>query len=839
MHAHLGLAFCVESIKYARFLRNDQTLILDHLGSVSYPFAYNESEFFTSENISLLVTLINSKILSDQHDFKDLSVSIESNLATMKRIALPDNLDKQEEDEQITWDLAQSLIEPLDQYIYFKTINIFENDNYKDYLTIAIRKNIINSIKRMSELLNLNLIDVSINQLVAEIALRNFLKDQTEGLIACFKIGVSRLESTFFWDGNFYTSHYERSLLDVSSVSMRNELLTKIKSKVKQMENLFAQMTQKQIKIERIFLYGDSVEEKFINSLKENISVVVFRLNPLKNIDSIIKDSSFIPDFKSHLTKNILTKISNEEIKKVLKRKLIIKEIPTNNNQIKDQGLSNFEFSSQGSLDIIENSEINNEIDHLPETLDSDNIDSRSIPSITKVNKIITSEVREESKIKPIERAKSTLKFTPKAKDYEFQYQILKDPTGKLYTNGDYEDFYNLTLDKYNKLIKLMRKRPEVHNADNINNILRLTNKIEVSVIGFVNDSRITKNGNFFLNLEDLTGTINVLIRKDSEYQETTKITERTINDQMVYIEGTYSPGEKGRAGIIYGTYMTKIDIPKDYEPNVSNDPLSIALISDTHIGSKEFEEKLWNRFVDLLKGKIGNKSQRERAGRIKYLIINGDLVDGVGIYPSQEDDLIISDIFQQFNKAAELLSELPDYIKIFYSPGNHEPVRNAIPRPAVPTKYSQELINLGIICVGNPSIIQTHNINTLIFHGDSILDLNMLIPGLENNKPTDTMEEFLRCRHLAPIFGKKTQIAPTNKDWLVIDKIPDIFHTGHIHINGMNYYNRIALVNSGCFQNQTDFMNSLGIQPTPGILSLIDLDSLKGTQLDLKSKNL
>ena len=47
--------------------------------------------------------------------------------------------------------------------------------------------------------------------------------------------------------------------------------------------------------------------------------------------------------------------------------------------------------------------------------------------------------------------------------------------------------------------------------------------------------------------------------------------------------------------------------------------------------------------------------------------------------------------------------------------------------------------------------------------------------------------------------------------------------------------YNNIILANSGCFQSQTDFMNSLGIHPTPGILSIIDLDSLKGTQLDLK----
>ena len=285
MHAHLGLAFCVESIKYTRFLKNDQTLILDHLGSVSYPFVYNESEFFTDKNISLLVNLINAEILSGNDDFMDLSVSIESNLATMKRIALPNSLDKKEEDDHIAWDLAQSLIEPLDRYDYFKTANTFENDRYTDYLTIAIRKEIIDAVKKMSDKLGLNLIDISVNQLVSEIALRNSLKDQADGLIAIFKISASRLESTFFWNGNFYSSHYERMLTADNTESMGSDLTTKIKSKVKQMENLFEQITQKQIKIERIFLYGDTIEEKFINLLKKNISLVVFRLNPLQNIE--------------------------------------------------------------------------------------------------------------------------------------------------------------------------------------------------------------------------------------------------------------------------------------------------------------------------------------------------------------------------------------------------------------------------------------------------------------------------------------------------------------------------------------------------------------------------
>ena len=112
---------------------------------------------------------------------------------------------------------------------------------------------------------------------------------------------------------------------------------------------------------------------------------------------------------------------------------------------------------------------------------------------------------------------------------------------------------------------------------------------------------------------------------------------------------------------------------------------------------------------------------------------------------------------------------------------------------------------------------------------------MNLLIHDFNINKPTETMKELLISRHLAPVFGEKTQIAPTDKDWLVIDKIPDIFHTGHIHINGYDRYRHVSLVNSGCFQAQTDFMKSFGIKPTPGIVPIIELDKLSFYPLDIK----
>jgi DNA polymerase II small subunit len=582
--------------------------------------------------------------------------------------------------------------------------------------------------------------------------------------------------------------------------------------------------------------------KKFVDS-GINITPVLLDLikdldNPLEKVNLIIKETSFLPTFNGHLTEHILKKISNNEIQRALTRVLIKEQETTNeipSNEEKTQ-LSNFERDNK-NMELNENIKDRKiDIGAFKEKKAEINSMDGSFKNIIKPHQSPKIIEHEEKNYSSIGAAKSSLTFNPTAKEYNFDYEILKDPTGKIYTNGDYNDFFELTIDKFNRLKNLMRKRGDTLSATNINNILRNTQSQEIALIGLVKEIRKTKNDNYFLTLEDETGEINIIVRRDLENQQIIRTLERTILDQMLFVDGVYNPGEKNKKGIVFSNYLTKIDIPITFQPQFSPEPLSIALISDTHIGSKEFENKLWNRFIKFLNGKIGDKNLRNSAGKIKYIVINGDLIDGIGVYPNQEDDLIIKDLYQQYEKAAELLSNIPDYIKIFYSSGNHEPVRNAIPRPAVPRKYAEKLVNNGIKCIGNPAVIKTHNVNTLIFHGDSIIDMNQLIPGLDNNKPIDTMKELLICRHLAPIYGKKTQIAPVNKDWLVIDKIPEIFHTGHVHIFGMGKYNQVSLVNSGCFQSQTDFMKSFGISPTPGIVPIIDLDTLEPKPIDFKN---
>ena len=295
MNAHIGLAFCVDKIYFAGFIKKNQSLFLDQLGSIAYPFRYRESDFFKADKLPLLANILKTNLAVNPEDPVNLSICIESNLAALKRIILPENINKKEEQEHILWDLSQSLIEPVNQYIFFRTENSFQTNNSRDYLTIAIQKNIIDFFKKICQKNGYQLGDISVNQLVAEVALQNMTGDPEKGLIALFKIGKSRLESTFVWDGNFHSAHYER-MPEIPGDSTQEETMIKtMRSKLKQMEILFEQYLQREIKVSRIYLYGDSIADNFLQSLQKHLSVVALRLNPLQNIEKTQRMENNLP----------------------------------------------------------------------------------------------------------------------------------------------------------------------------------------------------------------------------------------------------------------------------------------------------------------------------------------------------------------------------------------------------------------------------------------------------------------------------------------------------------------------------------------------------------------
>ena len=127
-------------------------------------------------------------------------------------------------------------------------------------------------------------------------------------------------------------------------------------------------------------------------------------------------------------------------------------------------------------------------------------------------------------------------------------------------------------------------------------------------------------------------------------------------------------------------------------------------------------------------------------------------------------------------------------------------------------------------ILIGNPCYLKIEGRTILSYHGKSFDDLMSSVVGLNYSKPIEAMKEMLKRRHMAPMYGGKTPLAPEPKDMMVIDTIPDIFVTGHVHGAGLSHYKGVRLINASTWQSQTSFQKMHNFTPDPAKLYLVHL---------------
>jgi Tfp pilus assembly PilM family ATPase len=284
MNNHIGLSFTVENILFAHFLKNDRTIDLDRLGTIEYPFLYDEREFFREDRTVLLADLIKQSLEKLKIEQPSISISIETNLAILKRILLPSNLTAKELQDHVTWDLSESLASPISDYVYHITSNYFHHHDLQDNLVITLPKSVISFFSQVSKLTRYKLQNLSLNQLAAELVLRSILIDKTNGLFILFKIAGNRLETTYLWNGSYLYSNYEKIILPVQTAPFFQSIMEKIKSNIKYIENLFEQWGMELTVVDKIFVYGTGINPELIEMIQKNCSVPVFRLNPMQNI---------------------------------------------------------------------------------------------------------------------------------------------------------------------------------------------------------------------------------------------------------------------------------------------------------------------------------------------------------------------------------------------------------------------------------------------------------------------------------------------------------------------------------------------------------------------------
>jgi len=397
-------------------------------------------------------------------------------------------------------------------------------------------------------------------------------------------------------------------------------------------------------------------------------------------------------------------------------------------------------------------------------------------------------------------------------------------PKFRQYKNGNGKDgeilvesYRSLFLSRYRKLRRILRENPEIGGVVDIGKLHYVSGEDEVTIVGMIVSKRSARNG-YILELEDRTGQIKVYLRNDLLKDVP------LMMGAVVAVRGELAKNRK----ILFANRLYLPDVPvlrtREHEP--LKEKIYAVLASDLHVGSKKFCEDAFIRFLEWLNG---NEGQEEIVERIKYLVLNGDVVDGVGIYPGQRNELAIPDIFEQYEALANLLKNVPKHITVFIGPGNHDAARTALPQPGFYEEYARPLYKLkNAVIISNPAVINLHGREFLIAHGRGIEDVVNQVPGRTHHKPAEAMIELLKLRHLAPTFGGKVPIAPDPEDTLIIDSVPDLFTSGHVHVMEYKIYNGVFVINTGTWQAQTEFQKMVNIVPTPARVPIIDVETAR-----------
>jgi DNA polymerase II small subunit len=408
---------------------------------------------------------------------------------------------------------------------------------------------------------------------------------------------------------------------------------------------------------------------------------------------------------------------------------------------------------------------------------------------------------------------------------------VLLDPTPKVTTAEGVEGYTALFRSRFEKTMRILAQRPDSKRMSKVSAIKqnpragKHAERVERSLHGISSSvivagllmSKRTKKNELELAIDDYSGMLTVT----AVAEDVKKQTSTLALDQMAMLE---LENVKGRLGLIVKSIMMP-DIP-EHLPNKSKSEAYAVLISDLHVGSKYFMEREFLKFLDWL----SSSSNDEIVKKIKFLCIGGDLIDGVGIFPNQDRELLEMNATNQMSHAAQLLAKVPKHIKVLVIPGNHDLGRRALPQPAIPKKdLSEQLYGLeNCMMLGNPAFVELNGVKVLMYHGQSLDDIIATTPGLSYSKPAEAMKILLKARHLAPIYGERTPIAPEQEDMMVITEVPDIFHSGHVHIVDVQNYRGTLVINSGAWQSQTKYQQTMGITPTPAIAAIVNLATLQ-----------
>ncbi len=402
------------------------------------------------------------------------------------------------------------------------------------------------------------------------------------------------------------------------------------------------------------------------------------------------------------------------------------------------------------------------------------------------------------------------------------------------------QDFVKYFNRRYEFLSRILRSREQLASAIPISRLSSIDRNV-VAVTGIVYDI-INARHSIMVTLEDPTGSIKLIFSENKP--ELFEFAKNLVLDEVIGVRGALSNSKSNRPTVMFPTEAFHPDVIYNTQLKASPYDGYAVFLSDLHVGSTKFLGGDLEKFLLWINGKSADPKQRMIASSVRYVFVLGDLVDGVGVYPGQESELLIKDIQQQYLECARYLSKIPKHIPLIVIPGNHDAVRLEEPQPTLSKDFARPIWELSnSIMLTNPSLISIDKsdnfsgLKVLMYHGYSFdyyvanVDSIRLQGGYDR---ADLIMKFLmERRHLAPTHASSVYIPDPRDDFMAIKEVPDIFATGHIHKTSVSNYKGITMLSSSCWQDRTSFQEKVGHHPEPSRVPVINLRTREVTILN------
>jgi len=418
-----------------------------------------------------------------------------------------------------------------------------------------------------------------------------------------------------------------------------------------------------------------------------------------------------------------------------------------------------------------------------------------------------------------------------KEKTERFELEVLfnytKEPN-KI-TINNFILYFNRRLQYFTNLLK---------NRVNIDNVMRISSlrdinntNTEVSIIGLISEINQTKNGHYMITIEDRSGSIKCFVNKDKTDQ--VKQIENFCLDEGIGVVGKIGNKIIWTDEFVLPLPQNNIDLKRTDKEEY------IAVISDLHFGAKVFVDEAFQKFLDFIGGNTNSEKLNKLAQKIKHILIPGDMIEGIGIYPGQGQDARILSAELQYHEAARWLNQIPKDKSIIIIPGNHDTTRLSEPQPHIPYDKAYALYNLSnVIMLSNPSRVNLFpedsngGLEAYLYHGGSLFYYADKIQHLRElggaKKPEEVVKYLLSKKHLAPSHGATLYIPDTQNDPLVIKKMPDFFITGHTHKMSLANHKGCTIISGGCWVEMSDYQEKMGMFPDVGKCILVNTKTRK-----------